>query len=93
MTLTVTINLNDEVEQALRESVESGDKDRMKELLANAVAPTVEALLNQHTVEQINDWQTFSSDLSTLFTSLLPANAPILSDYAMSREAFYEENV
>jgi hypothetical protein len=47
MTLTVTLELSPEMEAKLREGLGRGDAEKVRQLLMDALGPTVEALLQQ----------------------------------------------
>ncbi len=94
MTLTVTIDLSPETEAELRKSIAHRDTERIRQVLAEALTPTVEALLQPAAAPPQSDeaWDTLADELINMFTSAAPADAPILSDYAVSRAGIYEEH-
>jgi antitoxin ParD1/3/4 len=94
MTLTVTIDLSPETEAELRKSIAHRDTERVRQVLAEALTPTVEALLQQPAALLQNDeeWDALADELINRFASAAPADAPLLSDYAVSRAGIYEEH-
>ena len=59
MTLTVTLKLSPEAEEKLKESIARKDSESARQILAEAVAPTVENLLSHPVVEA---WEPKSPD-------------------------------
>ncbi len=94
MTLTVTINLPPEVEAELRQSIAHHDTERVRQMLTDALAPTVEALLNEGPTlfSDDHEWDALADQLVDTVTTALPKSLPILSDYATSRAGIYEEH-
>ena len=94
MTLTVTIDLSPKTEAELRESIAARDTNRARHVLAEALMPTVEALLEQPRTPAESDekWEALADELVEMFASAAPADAPILSDYAVSRASMYEDH-
>jgi antitoxin ParD1/3/4 len=94
MTLTVTLDLSPEVEAELRDSIAHHDTERIRQLLTNALTPTVEALLQQPrgSVPDDTEWDMLADQLVDLVARTLPADAPVLSEYAASRAGIYEEH-
>lgn len=95
---TITLQLSPELEHKLRESIARRDAQSIRQLLADAFAPTVEALLEQ-TPTQFNhqEWED-EDELEASIDRLLDEFAlsvgsiPTLSDYAVSREGIYEDH-
>lgn len=91
--IVVTLELSSELEAKLRQSVERRDPGSMRQLLAEAIAPTVEALLRQATdrgIENDDEFEAASSELAEELAAYLGPDAPVLSDYAVSRAGIYE---
>ncbi|WP_026734071.1 hypothetical protein [Fischerella sp. PCC 9605] len=95
---TITLQLSPELEQKLRESIIRRDAQSIRQLLADAFAPTVEALLeqipNQFNDEELGDEDELEASIDKLldeFELYTGANLPTLSDYAVSREGIYED--
>lgn len=97
MTLTVTLQLSPEAEEKLRESIARKDSESARQVLAEAVAPTVENLLSHSEPEQKSPDELSNEEFETLLDQLAdeadrlikPGTLP-LPDYAFSRESFYE---
>ncbi len=89
---TITLILSPELEQKLRESIARNDTERVRQLLADAFAPSVEALLKQIPT-QLNDEELERSidKLLDEFELDTGSKLPTLSDYAVSRESIYED--
>jgi antitoxin ParD1/3/4 len=93
MTLTVTLDLSPEVEAELRDSIAHHDTERVRQLLTNALIPTIEALLQPSAVPAHNDeWDALADQLIDTFAVAAPTDAPILSGYAISRAGIYQEH-
>ncbi|BAU07164.1 hypothetical protein NIES592_14635 [Fischerella major NIES-592] len=95
---TITLQLSPELEQKLRESIARHDAESIRQLLADAFAPTVEVLLGQIPT-QFNDEELGDDELEASIDNLLEefelytgSNLPTLSDYAVSREGIYEDH-
>lgn len=93
---TITLQLSPELEHKLRESIARRDTQSIRQLLVDAFAPTVEALLEQ-TSTQFNyqEWED-EDELEASIDGLLDEFAlsvgsiPTLSDYAVTREGIYD---
>jgi antitoxin ParD1/3/4 len=94
MTLTVTLDLPPDVEAELRMSIAHGDTERVRQVLTDALIPTVEALLQDATAPlgDHHAWDSLADQLIATFATAVPANLPVLSDYATSRAGMYEEH-
>lgn len=94
MTLSVTLNLSAEAEAELRAGVAAGDAERVRQVLARALAPTVEALLQRSPELDPADmeWEAVADDLVDTFAQLVSAEVPELSDYAVSRAGIYADH-
>lgn len=89
MTMTITIEMSAETEAELRASIARHDTEGVRQLLAEILTPTVESMLQEQR-EQIGDDE-FERLLDQL-AELTPPEAPVLSDYAVSRAAIYEDH-
>jgi len=90
--------LSPELEQKLRESIARQDAQSIRQLLADAFAPTVEALLEQKPSRlRDQEWED-EDELEASIDGLLDEFAlyigsiPTLSDYAVSGEGIYEDH-
>lgn len=96
---TITLQLSPELEQKLRESIARRDTQSIQQLLADAFAPTVKALLEQPSTQfneqELEDEDELEAKMDRLLDELVLSsglNLPKLSDYAVSREGIYEEH-
>ncbi|MBD2502427.1 hypothetical protein [Anabaena azotica] len=91
---TITLILSPELEQKLRESIARNDTERVRQLLADAFAPTVELLLGEKTNSKIHDdeFEVIADQLVDDFAACVGSDVLPLSDYAVSREGIYEEH-
>ncbi len=90
---TITLELPPDVAAKLRESIARHDTEAMRQLLADAFAPTVEALLKQVS-KQLNEdeFEGFADQLADELAACIETDVPVLSDYAISRAGIYEEH-
>ena len=95
---TITLQLSPELEQKLRESIARHDAQSIQQLLANAFAPTVKALLEQTPYQSHEQEWEDEDELEASIDRLLDecglyvGSLPTLSDYAVSREGIYEDH-
>lgn len=91
--MTITLELPPEVQARLQAKLAHRDAKSMRQLLADAFAPTVEALLQQ-TPNQMNEdeFEAVADSLADEFAASLKSNTPALSDYAVSRAGIYEDH-
>lgn len=92
--IRITLNLSPEVEAKCRERIASGDAIALQQLLAEAFAPTVEALLqpSPNPIEQQDEFEAIANQLADELTDSLGPDVPTLSDYAVSRAGIYQEH-
>ncbi len=91
--MTITVELPDGIEAQLRESLARQDVERARRLLAEAVAPTVEALLRHAPAELTEtDFEAVASQLADQMAAYRGPKAPVLSDEAVSREGIYADH-
>lgn len=94
MTLTVTLELSPAEEQQLRKSIAGHNAEIVRQLLLNALEPTVTDLLS-HPVDNINVQQRrheLTERLHNIVAESLPHDFQGLSDYAVSREGIYADH-
>ena len=91
--MQITLELSPDIEVRLRESVAHGDAEAVRRLLVEVLTPTVEALL-QETPAELTDteFETAADQLADELRASLGPNAPLLSDYAVSRAGIYEDH-
>ncbi len=93
MSMQVTLTLSPELERKIRTGIKRQDHELVRHLLADALAPTVEALMRETTAPlQNNEWEMTANLLADELQKFLPPNRPVLSDYAVSRESIYEDH-
>jgi antitoxin ParD1/3/4 len=91
--MTITLELSPQLEGQLRESIARGDAAAVRELLAGALTPTVEALLlaSQPPLSD-EEFEALSDQLADELMAERGPMAEPLSDYAVSREGIYEDH-
>lgn len=92
MTLTVTLDLPPDVEAELRTSIVQRHAARVRQMLADALMPTVEALLQDTPVYEPSEWDALADQLVDTVTTATPTGLPVLSADATSRAGVYEEH-
>lgn len=93
MTLTVTLDLTPEMEAELRRSLYRYDTEQVRQLLAEALIPTVEELMQQVPRPVADEeWDTVADQLINEVAATLPPESQPLSDAAVSRAGIYEDH-
>ena len=91
--MTITLELPPDVESQLRAQVRRRDAEGVQRLLAQALAPTVAALLQQTADELSNDeFEILADRLADELEASRPRRAPLLSDFAMTRAGIYQDH-
>jgi hypothetical protein len=100
--MIVTLELSSEAEAKLRESIARKDAESARRVLAEAFAPAVEDLLNFEGVEELQqrspeelsneEFEALADQLANEVERMIAPGTPPLSDYALSRESFYEDH-
>ncbi len=72
----------------------SSDAERVRQVLASALMPAVEALLQRSAAPDPPDaeWEAVADQLVETLAEVITPETPILPDYAMSRAGIYEEH-
>ncbi len=93
MTMMVMLQLTPEMAAKLQQGLTDRNPHTVRQVLHEAVEPTVEALLTQET-EELSDeeFDRLSEELVAEVSGGLPADWKGLSDYAMSREGIYRDH-
>lgn len=91
--MKISLELSPELEAKLRSSISRKDRLGIRQLLAEAFTPTVEALLMEASNQiPLSDFETTADELADVLAESTGADFPILSDYAISRQGIYEEH-
>lgn len=93
--ISITLKVLPDLEAKLRESIALGDREAMRQLLADAFAPTVENWLAQtldKPIETNSEFEVVADHLADELAACLGANVLPLSDDAVSRAGIYEEH-
>lgn len=91
--MKITLELPSDIEAQLRERVSRRDVKAVRRLLAEALAPTVEALLREKSEELADEeFEAVSDQLAHELTASLGSQTPLLSDDAVSREGIYADH-
>lgn len=92
MALTIQVKISKETEAELKRSLESHDQGRVRELLHSALEPVIDEILETNTLRLDSvTWNRLADELIEYVAAKQPADAPPLSDYAVSRESIYED--
>lgn len=90
---TITLTLSPEIEARLRESIALHDSASIRQLLADAFAPTVETLLRQTSESPHTDeFESIADELANDFADSAGSDAIELSGYTISRAGIYEDH-
>ncbi|MFN8499030.1 MAG: hypothetical protein U0641_14365 [Anaerolineae bacterium] len=91
--MTVTLVLTPGMEARLSAGLAQRDVDMVRQILMEAIEPTVAALLT-YEAEELSDeeFDRLSAELVEDVSGHLPSNWQGLSDYAVSREGIYEDH-
>lgn len=94
MTLTVTLELSPAQEKQLRVGIANHDQEIVRQLLLDAIEPTVADLLAHPTEnrKQHEQRRTIAKQLRTMVAAARPVQQQGLSDYAVSREGIYADH-
>lgn len=89
--MRITVELPPELETRLRDSAMHQDRESIQQLLVEAIAPTVEALLRE-SAEALSDeeFEAAADQLANELSGYLGPDRAPLSDAAVSREGIYE---
>ncbi len=91
--MTITVYIPPNIEQQLNENISNGDKDAVRNLLVDAVEPTVNVLMNENTPLSVDEFEAKLDQLTEKFMKYVGPDFPPLSDYALSREGIYEDHL
>jgi hypothetical protein len=87
--MTITLKLTPELETEIRQLLKNHDKEKVRRLLATALAPTVESLLMPE--PDVQEFDALADQLAEELAIYFPKGVPALSDHAVSRAGIYEE--
>jgi antitoxin ParD1/3/4 len=91
--MKITLELTPDMEVKLRESAARQDGEAIRCMLAEILTPTVEALLQKLPTEPTDgSFEALADELADQLAAFQGADAPPLSDYAVSRQGIYEEH-
>jgi hypothetical protein len=91
MTLTVTLELPPEAAARLQTGIAQRDTESVRQLLIDALAPTVEALLQAPDLPD-DEWEAVAARLADELAACVGPDAPTLPDEALSRAGIYEDH-
>lgn len=91
--MKITLELPPDIEAQLRERLSRRDVKAVRRLLAEALTPTVEALLREKSEELMEEeFEAASDRLADELTASTGPKTPLLSDEAVSREGIYADH-
>lgn len=91
--MTITLNLSPAAEKEIAESIAHRDRERLEQLLTEAIPSTVAQLMNNSGRRlTLEEFRKLSHKLIEDFSASYGTKSPLLSDYAVSREGIYEEH-
>src|SRR5215218_3472132 len=102
MAMTVTLKLSPEAEAKLRESIAEKDAEAAQQVLTESLSETIADLLRtpdfsgleQKRPDQLSveEFEALADELADEVEKMIPPGTPPLSEYALSRESFYEDH-
>lgn len=92
MPLTVTLELSPEAEAELRAKLARHDAEGVRRVLMDVLTPTIEALLQQKLPQNDADWEAAADQLAGILAARIAADAPVLSERAVSRAGIYGDH-
>ena len=92
--MVITIQVNPEIESQLRASAARGDSEAVRQLLLDAITPTVEAILREPPPEQltVEEFDRLTDELLDEVNEYYRGNIPSLPDEAITREGIYGDH-
>lgn len=92
--MVITIQVNPELELKLRASAARGDSEAVRQLLFDAIAPTVEAILREPAPEQltVEEFDRVADELLEEVNEYYRGDIPNLPDEAITREGIYGDH-
>ena len=91
--MTITVEIPEDIEKRIQQSVAQGDIKAARSLLLETVIPSVEAhFMAGETPKDVSveEFEARLDELADTFMQYVGSDCQPLSDYATSREAFYE---
>lgn len=93
-TMAITVEIPSEIESQIFNSASRGDKKAIQNLLLNALAPTVNFVINQASENLTDDrFENLSKQLVEKFAEYVGSEHKPLSGYAASRDGIYEDHL
>lgn len=91
--MTITVYIPPNIEKQLNENISNGNKDAVRHLLVDAIEPTVDELMNNKPQYSVEELQSMLDQLIEEFMICVGPDVPPLSDYALSREGIYADQI
>ena len=93
MTMTVVLHLTPEMESRLQQGVADRNLDLVRQVLHEAVEPTLETFFVGRQGElTIEEFEQLLDEMAEIAAEELPPDWQGLSDYALTRESIYEDH-
>ena len=93
MALVIKLELSPGIRAKLQDRLARHDKDRVYQLLTEALGPTVEAWLQQPPdLLRDDEFEVLIDQFAATLAAGMSSETPVLSDAAISRTAIYEEH-
>lgn len=92
--MVITIQVNPEIESQLRARAARGDFEGARQLLLDAISPTIEAILREPPPEQLSveEFDRLTDELQDDVSEYFGGNVPDLPDEAITREGIYGDH-
>jgi len=92
--MTMTVYIPEKIEMQMREHALHHHMDAVRNLLWEAVKPTIEMFIKSPMPSKLsdNEFENLADQLADEFTTYINPNSVPLSDYAVSREGIYADH-
>ncbi len=90
--MILTVHVPPDLEKKVRENISHGNIDAVRNLLIEALEPTVEAFMNNTPDLSVEELELKLDRIADKFMKYVGPDMPPLSDYALSREGIYENH-
>ena len=91
--MTITVQIPPDIETQIRENASLGNTETVRCLLLDALVPTVEALMMPNPQLSVDELNALADEMADKFMEFVGPDCPPLSDYAVSREGIYEDDI
>ena len=91
--MTITAQIPTDIETQTRENASLGNTETVHRLLLDALVPTVEVLMKPNPQLSVDELNALADEMGDKFMEFVGPDCPPISDYAVSREGIYEDDL